>query len=99
MCIQSYTAVEPLCAILPEEIGSPFYFFACAAALSGFFFTFAMLSVRISQMMPGKERVPSIIALDIVFKGLLSTLIFVIYNWNGICIDVLGYGSSLNLLF
>lgn len=99
MYVQSFTAAKPLCAIIPDELGSPFYYFACAAALSGFVFTFMMLSVRISQMIPGNERVPSIIALDVVLKGLLSTLLFVIFNWNGICVDVLGYVSSLNLFF
>jgi hypothetical protein len=46
--------------------------------------------LRISQMLPGKERVPSMLALDVVLKGLLSTLIFVTFHWNGVCIDVLG---------
>ena len=90
MCIQYYTAANPLCAFVPTELGSSFYYFACAAAVSGFFFTFMMLSVRISQMMPGKERVPSMLALDVVLKGLLITLTFVIFHLNGICIDVLG---------
>ena len=86
---QSYAAKTPLCGLKPKELG-PFHYFACAAAVSGFFFTFLMLSVRISQM-TGQERIPSIVALDIVFKGLLSTIIFVIFNdLNGICIDVNG---------
>ena len=95
--IQSYTAAKPLCAIVPNELGSPFYNFACAAAVSGFIFTFVMLSVRISQMMPGNERVPSLMALDVVLKGLLCTLVFVVFNLNGICIDVLGYVLDLEL--
>ena len=91
MSIQSYTATNPLCAVTPNELGSSsFYTFACAAAVSGFFFTFLMLSLRISQMLPGKERVPSLLALDVVLKGLLSTLIYVTFHWNGVCIDVLG---------
>eukprot|EP01036_Dinobryon_divergens_P061791 gene61791-biopygen28095 len=44
-------------------------------------------------MLPGKERVPSLLALDVVLKGLLSTLFFVTFHWNGVCIDVLGVGS------
>ena len=90
MSIQSYTAANPLCTFIPNELGSSFYYFASAAAVSGFFFTFLMLSLRISQMLPGKERVPSVLALDVVLKGLLSTLFFVVFHWNGVCIDVLG---------
>ena len=95
--IQSYTAAKPLCAIVPNDSVSPFYNFSCAAAVSGFIFTFVMLSVRISQMMPGNERVPSMVALDVVLKGLLCTLVFVVFNLNGICIDVLGYVLDLDL--
>ena len=88
--IQSYTAAKPICAIIPIELASSFYYFACAAAVSGFLFTFMMLSVRISSMMPGQERVPSLMALDVVLKGLLCSLAFFLFKWNGICIDVLG---------
>ena len=94
--IQSYTAADPLCAIIPNESGSSFYHFACAAAVSGFFFTFMMLWVRIASMTPGKERVASLVASDVVLKGLLCSLALVLFKWNGFCIDVLGYVLYLN---
>ena len=87
---QSYVFPEPICNIVPFEYGH-FYSFACAVAVSGFFFFLVQLSVRIFYAFPGNERVPSIIALNIIFMGFLFTLSFAAYNWNGVCIDVLGY--------
>jgi len=50
------------------------------------------LSVKIYYAIPSsKERIPSIIAWNIIFMGFLSTLSFAVFNWNGVCIDVLGY--------
>ena len=86
---QSYVFSDPVCTIVPNEYGS-FYSFACAIALSGFFFTFMMLSVRIFQASPGNERIPSMIAWNIILVGFLSTLSFVVFNFNGVCVDVLG---------
>lgn len=89
MSIQLYVSSTPLCAISPHGYGS-FFSFASAAALSGFFFTFLMLLFRILHARPGKDRIPSIIALNVVLMGLLSTLNFVLFNWVGVCIDTLG---------
>ena len=86
---QSYLSSKPLCANIPSGYGA-FYSFACAATLSGFLFTFLMLLVRTIQATPGKDRVPSMLALNVVSMGLLSTLSFVLFNFNGVCIDVLG---------
>ena len=60
------------------------------AALSGFSLTTIMLVMRILQARPGNERIPSAIAFHTAMIGLLSTLCFVIFNWNGVCIDALG---------
>ena len=87
---QSYVFSEPVCNSVPFEYGH-FYLFACAVAVSGFFFYFMQLSVRIYYALPGNERVPSIIALNIIFMGFLFTLYFAAFNWNGVCIDVFGY--------
>lgn len=87
--LQSYAFPQPICNIVPNGYGS-FFPFACAAAVSGFFFTFMMLSVRIFQASPGNERVPSLIALNVISVGLLSTLTFVAFNFNGVCIDAFG---------
>ena len=87
---QSYVLLEPICNIVPFEYG-PFYSFACAVAVSGFFFFFMQLSVRIYYAIPGNERVSSIVAWNIILMGFLSTLSFAAFNWNGVCIDMLGY--------
>ena len=86
---QSYLSPKPLCNIIPSGYGA-FYTFASAATLSGFFFTFLMLLVRTIQAKPGKDRVPSMLALSIALMGLLSTLSFVFFNFNGVCVDELG---------
>lgn len=96
--IQSYVFPQPICTIVPNGYGS-FFPFACAAAVSGFFFTFMMLSVRIFQASPGNERVPSFIALNVITVGLLSTLSFVAFNFNGVCIDAFGLVINYPTIF
>ncbi len=90
MSTQSYFFTEPICNIVPFEYGR-FYSFACPVAVSGFFFYFMQLSVRIYYAIPGHERIPSIIVWNIILMGFLSILSFVAFNWQGVCIDVLGY--------
>lgn len=80
---------EPICNIVPHEYGS-FYLFACATAVSGFFLTFMMLSVRIYRACPSAELIPSIVAWNVILMGLLCFVSFVGFNLNGVCIDVLG---------
>ena len=89
--IQSVAFSTPLCnqSIDPKERGR-FYLFACAGALCGFFFTAIILLMKLLHARPGKEKIPSIISLNIMFIGFLSTLFFVAFDWNGVCIDVLG---------
>ena len=89
MSMQTYLLEKPLCGITPTEYGY-FFVFACAATVSGFFFTVVMLIMRIFEARPGIERIPSIIALNVVSIGFLFSVMFVAFNWNGICIDIVG---------
>ena len=88
--IQSNISAKPICSIIPKDYG-PFYSFATAATLSGYFFTFMTLLMKIVQARTGNVRIPSIIALNVILMGLLATALVVVFNWNGTCIDVLGY--------
>ena len=93
---QSYFLPQPICSIVPNDNGDDdnygsFYSIACVSVVSGFLSMLMMLSVRILQSNPGNERIPSIIALSVIFLGFLSTLSFVAFNFNGVCIDMLGY--------
>ena len=87
--IQFYSVSEPLCGINPGAYGT-FYSVASVSTLSGFVFTFMMLVIKIVQASPGKERIPSMLALNVISMGLLFTVLVVVFNWIGICIDVLG---------
>ena len=87
--IQFYIFTKPVCGISPSSFGT-FYSVASVATVSGFFFTSMMLLVKIIQASPGKERIPSILALNVIAMGLLFTVVVVVFNWDGICIDVLG---------
>ena len=89
MTVQALVSSTPLCTVAPHGYGS-FYSFASAVALSGFFFTFLMLLYIILHSAPGHHRIPSVIALNVVSMGMLSTLSFVLFNFNGVCIDALG---------
>ena len=92
--LQYFLSERPLCSFVPTEFGS-FYSIACTTTVSGFFFTVViMLAVRIYETKPGIERIPSIIALHIVFIGFLFSIMFVAFNLNGICVDILGYDMT-----
>ena len=86
---QIYISSNPVCGNFSSDFGL-FYSMASAAASSGFFFTFIMLLVKICQAKKGKERIPSILALNIIAMGLLFTILIVVFNWGGVCIDELG---------
>lgn len=82
---------QPLCNHNIMSNGhASFYSFASAAAVGGFFFTSIMIFMKILVARPGKERIPRILVLNVVLIGLLSNVLFVVFNWNGVCIDVLG---------
>ena len=82
-------STNPICSIILHDYGS-LHSFASAGALIGFIFTFMILVVKTIQIRPGAGRIPSIIALNIILMGLLSTLLIVVFNRGRICIDVLG---------
>ena len=80
---------HPLCPYDPANYGS-FYGFACAVALSGFFFTLIMLVAKVIQTRSEKERISNFIAINIVLIGLVSTFLAIFFNVGGICVDSLG---------
>lgn len=93
----NFISEESLCPYDSSDYGN-FFYFSSISALSGFFFTWMMVLVKILQTQPGNERVPNIVAFNIVSMGLVSTLMSVSLNLGGICLDSLGY-VKLCILF
>jgi hypothetical protein len=50
----------------------------------------AALLSKILQSKVGPERVPYFTAFNIVSMGTIATMLAVIFDWGGICIDSLG---------
>jgi len=49
--------------------------------------------MKIINTTRGDERVPYLIAINIVSMGTLATVIALVFNWGGVCIDELGVAS------
>eukprot|EP01041_Mallomonas_annulata_P011020 gene11020-23024_t len=83
---------HPLCPHSDADYGY-WYWFTNVLVLGGFSFTWITLLLKIIQMAPGPVRVPYLTAFNIVSMGLVATLLAVVWNLGGVCIDVLGVAS------
>jgi len=87
--LNKFLSSKPLCPHSDADYGL-WYWITCYAVLGGFLFTWNSLFAKIITTPPGDERVPYLIALNIVSMGTLATLIALLFNWGGVCIDELG---------
>jgi hypothetical protein len=65
--------------------------------MNGVMGAFAMiwcaLFMRILSITDASKRVPYIVAFNIVSMGTIATALALVWNWGGVCIDVLGVAS------
>ena len=45
---------------------------------------------KISQIDELEDKVPHMVAFHIVSMGTMATILSLLFNWGGLCIDVLG---------
>mmetsp|Transcript_19791 Transcript_19791/g.27208 ORF Transcript_19791/g.27208 Transcript_19791/m.27208 type:complete len:730 (-) Transcript_19791:249-2438(-) len=83
---------NPLCPYSDFDYGN-WYWYTCMCALGGFLTTWGVLLTKIVQSKPGNERVPYLTAFNIVSMGSLATILSLVFEWGGVCIDVLGVAS------
>ena len=81
---------HPLCSHSPIGYGY-FYNFANVSTLSGFGFTWIVLIARILRSKSVNAIVvPHLIAFHVASMGLITAILDITFERNGICIDVLG---------
>ena len=83
------TSNSPLCPY-SDRMYSFWYHVVNYFVLGGFCFTWSILLIRIYQAPEGNERVPFITAFSIVSMGTVATILAVVFNWGGVCVDQLG---------
>ena len=86
-----YYSEYPIC---PLNNGySNGYWYMCFACLGGFVMSWFVLLFKLFQFKDKKSRIPQFIGLNILSIGALTTLLTVMFDWGGVCIDVLGVAS------
>ena len=88
---------NPLCPHSDLKYGK-WYWYTIVVVFGGFLTTWGELLTKIVQSNPGNERVPYLTAFNIVTMGTLATLLSLVFDWGGVCIDVLGYDYYVSLL-
>eukprot|EP01041_Mallomonas_annulata_P000687 gene687-1316_t len=83
---------HPICPYSDREY-SPLYWLVNYVVLGAFLLTWIMLLMKIFQMKPGPTRVPLLTAFHIVSIGTIATILALVWNWGGVCIDALGVAS------
>jgi len=77
-----------------EDFGRPEWYVGINyACLGGFFMIWSALAIKISLMGPSKARSVMFVALNIVSMGMIATVLAVVYEWGGVCVDMLNVAS------
>ena len=84
-----YTSYQPLCRF--TDLNYPkWYWYTSFGVLGAFVIVLLVVLSKISQIKELEDKVPHIVALNIVSMGSLATAMALFLNWGGLCIDVLG---------
>ena len=89
-----YFSPQPLCPHTEEDFGRPAWYVAINyCCLGGFVMIWLALAIKISVMEASKARSVMIVALNIVSMGTIATVLAVIFEWGGVCVDMLNVAS------
>lgn len=80
---------KPLCPYSAKSY-KLWFWYIYGAVLGGFLMVGSILLVEILKLNAGNERIPYFTALNIVSIGSLTTLLCIVFDWGGICVDALG---------
>lgn len=84
-----YKSVQPLCPYSDFEYPR-WYWYICYGVLGAFIIIWFVVLSKISQIENLEDKVPHLVAFNIVSMGTLATILALVLNWGGVCIDVLG---------
>lgn len=84
-----YTSTQPLCPYSDEDYPS-WYWYTCYGVLGAWVIIWLILLIKIIQIKQLEDKIPHIVALNIVSIGTVATALALVLNWGGLCIDVLG---------
>ena len=89
MGYDQYKSVKPLCPHSDVEYPR-WYWYICYGVLGAFIIIWFVVLSKISQIEILEDKVPHLLAFNIVSMGTLATILALVWNWGGVCIDVLG---------
>ena len=81
--------MEPICPYSDQDYPS-WYWYICYGVLGAFVIIWLVVMGKISQIKRLEEKVPHIVACNVVSMGTVATVLALCFNWGGLCIDVLG---------
>lgn len=83
---------HPLCPFTDRYY--PFwYWYICYGVLGAFIITLLLVISKISQIRELEDKVPHMVACNIILISTIASILAFVLNWGGVCIDVLGYGA------
>ena len=89
MWYDRYASIHPLCP--HSSLQYPiWYWHTCYGVLGAFIILWFVILSKISQITELVDKVPHILAFNIVSMGTLATILALVLDWGGLCIDVLG---------
>lgn len=88
---------DPLCPLSDENF-PVWYWYSNFAVFGAFVFVWLTLFIKVNQIHSAKEKIPHLVAFNIVSMGTLATGLALFFDWGGLCIDVLGFVEVLNLI-
>ena len=80
---------NPLCPYSDKDYPL-WYWYICYGVLGAFAIIWLAVLSKISQIQQLEDKVPHLIAFNIISMGTLATILALFLNWGGLCVDVLG---------
>ena len=89
MGYNKYTNYQPLCPF--TDLYYPrWYWYTSFGVLGAFVIVWLVVLSKISQIKELEDKIPHLVAFNIVSMGTLATVLAIFLNWGGLCIDMLG---------
>ena len=86
---QKYSA-NPLCPYEDKHYGA-WYWSINYSVCGAFGITWIMLVLKIFQSNKDKQKIPYLTTFCLVSLGFLATIMALVWNWGGICVDIFGF--------
>jgi hypothetical protein len=81
-------SADPLCPHSDQGFGD-LYWYVNYTCLGGFIITWMSVLTNVIYAGPIFERVPALITLNIVSMALIATILALVFEWGGTCVDLL----------